>query len=72
MMQKTKTLLLNAQQMQARFRIKHVHYADTQNALAPVLTSVAADGNHGVIYAALQQNTVIGSLPHQHAVGPRD
>ena len=58
--------------MQARYQIKHVHYADMQNALAPAATNVAVAGNHGVIYAVQIQNTAAGRPLHPHAVAPKD
>ena len=57
--------------MQARYQIKHVHYADMQNALAPAAINVAVAGNHGVIYAVQIQNTAAGRPPHPHAVVPK-
>ena len=58
--------------MQARYQIKHVHYADMQNALAPAAINVAVAGNHGVIYAVQIQNTAAGRPLHPHAVAPKD
>lgn len=58
--------------MQARYQIKHVHYADMQNALVPAATNVAVAGNHGVICAVQIQNTAAGRPLHPHAVVPKD
>lgn len=63
-----KPLSLNAQQIQVRHPAKHVHCADTQNAVGREKTKIVVDGKHGKICVLHQRNIQIGAAPHQHAV----